>query len=148
MNVPTFFQWLREQTHRDDPVGDLARDFCADPEPADSVHRLRQKITDPVVRDVLDEAEAEWSDGKRLSAEHRATITRRIHRHLVTISDENLLMLDRIAMQASAVEWCSQEHEHDDHEASVRMVQEYVDTDILGVENVGFEGPFDPAEYR
>ena len=31
MQNTTFTAWLRTQTHRNDPIGDLARDFTADP---------------------------------------------------------------------------------------------------------------------
>ena len=30
--TPTFTQWLKQQRRRDDPIGDLARDVCADPD--------------------------------------------------------------------------------------------------------------------
>ena len=36
MTHETFGAWMRRQAHRDDPVGDLARDLAADPSgPAD-----------------------------------------------------------------------------------------------------------------
>ena len=36
--APTFTRWLRAQSHREDPVGDLARDLLADPVGPDHEH--------------------------------------------------------------------------------------------------------------
>lgn len=44
----TFVSWLRLQRHRNDPIGDLAKDALVDPElgPNFSVEDLRQRLID------------------------------------------------------------------------------------------------------
>jgi len=65
-----FSTWLRRQTHRDDPVGDLARDAKADrdwPGPTSDLQALQRhlalKRACPEARAALKRAHREWCDG-------------------------------------------------------------------------------------
>jgi uncharacterized protein YozE (UPF0346 family) len=65
---PSFRDWLIRQAHRDDPVGDIARDMLDDPEwPASdgilAEHRdyLTSVNASPVALNALQQAWDEWS---------------------------------------------------------------------------------------
>lgn len=72
---PYFMAWLSQQAHRDDPVGDLARDAHSDrkqgcqPERTRTASGLRRHLStahDPIpgALAALDRAEAEWEAGR------------------------------------------------------------------------------------
>ena len=69
MKMSTFGSWLRSQNHRNDPVGDLARDFRASGSRAKTAAGVRASIkrhidlsdTDPVGR-ALNEAISEYGE--------------------------------------------------------------------------------------
>jgi len=61
----TFGAWLKAQVNRNDPVGDLARDFVQSPgSGASSVNGIRRDLERhnaiPAAHDALDEAAREW----------------------------------------------------------------------------------------
>lgn len=64
-NVTTFRGWLKSQTHRNDPIGDVARDVLADKGCRAATHRgIRERITEvapdgPAVA-AIDQAHAEY----------------------------------------------------------------------------------------
>ena len=63
---PAFGPWLRQQTGRDDPTGDLARDFREDGSPATTVGEVHARLSyhraDPEAFVALEKAEAEWKN--------------------------------------------------------------------------------------
>ena len=70
----TFNRWLRAQATRKDPVGDLARDFCADRPaesgirvtcPGDLARRLEWHGACAGAYEALGRAEAEWLEASR-----------------------------------------------------------------------------------
>lgn len=65
MTTQTFPQWLTQQNHRDDPIGDLARDVEHDPTPWATPGTFRHHLThtgaDPAAHKALTLAENEWA---------------------------------------------------------------------------------------
>lgn len=55
--MTTFTAWLRKQEKRDDPIGDLARDYIRAGRLPNSEDRMRDHI-----RETLEEAESEYQD--------------------------------------------------------------------------------------
>jgi hypothetical protein len=67
---PSFFKWLRAQVDRDDPIGDLARDYVEDkcsprrggyPALASHIRHAHHRDTDSLVLQAAARANAEWS---------------------------------------------------------------------------------------
>lgn len=70
MTKPTFRQYLTAQKDRDDPIGDLARDFLLDPRAKglSSVESIEQQIrgvASASAQNSLDEALAEYRQTER-----------------------------------------------------------------------------------
>lgn len=65
-HVTTFKKWLRSQRHRQDAVGDFARDWCADPDaPPVRLHRqieryLNERGVEEKVQEAARRAWVEW----------------------------------------------------------------------------------------
>jgi len=64
-NVTTFRGWLKSQSHRDDPIGDVARDVLADKDSRASSHRgIRERILsvagDGRAVELIDQANREY----------------------------------------------------------------------------------------
>jgi len=64
----SFAEWLTDQQHRDDPVGDLARDADLDPQPVGTVATFRDRLLDlgvsPATLAALDRAATEWETNR------------------------------------------------------------------------------------
>ena len=69
-SIRTFATWLECQVDRNDPIGDLARDFEDDHDAPRGIHALRFHMTFvhhacPGARKALDDAICEWREAKR-----------------------------------------------------------------------------------
>ena len=60
--MTTFTSWLKKQSKRDDPIGDLARDYMAAGRLPNSEERMREYI-----ERTLEEAKNEYNDVRKNS---------------------------------------------------------------------------------